>query len=858
MKSSPTTTTKEPRSYRWGFRSALPALFAIAVWTEVLVMLSGFTRGGLSGTPRLLAAIGMFLTLLPLFMLLLYRWPLVFGFFRSVKVGVTNLILIGLGSILGVLFYQENPDRPLPAGAVESLADWVDEGSNRPWTDDEIRAYDMYAGVAPDHATFRNAQAFFLYHFFESLGLDGLLGIDKELDLDPDRVNARVAGFHRDWEERLHARYGPELTVALRRQSYDGLTNQQHDARVGELEVKWDRGLWNLFVWSNRLDLIRAYKSDWFAAFWVVLFCGVLSNTFRGGWRRLLRPGKWGFVSTHAGIMLIVIGGGVSRFTEERGMVELNQGNPSREASGTWLRWSEMGTRTQSQGRVFGRSLRGGLKDPFVVQLEEFRADHHDVLSINYLETGPDGSQRFEFPMRQPEERLWDGRTLRYDFQREGQDSYGAAQLKIEVLDLIQQSLADHSLRPAPAEAAGIPRIRVEVVDASGRVVGEQMLDEAVSNPTPLVHAASGSRVVLHLVPDLDAARWLLEQPVEERFGFLYRQEAPAEQQYQDVHRVGETLQEELEDGTWTLQVLDVLPNLVLEQATGGAFQPAPQEQETALTDPRNPAIHLRITAPSGEIEDRWVLEADQGGHLPEQFDQLHYNFFWDRWGGPARQRIMLLMTPDGKVLSGIVGQPGSLQPLAQGDQIPFQDGSSLRLAEALANASLEPLYRPLEGVDFFDAAPAAAHLRITSGSGSEEKVEEVWLRTKAGRNSIRVEYTASDGAQRTLVLFFREQTDVGMPLEWQSKLTMKERDPDSGMLRKVSSGTIRVNDYLHFRGYRFFQTNHNPRDPTYSGIGVVYDPGITTVLLGFYMVMFGTIVVFLVKPIVTRKHRTL
>jgi hypothetical protein len=58
------------------------------------------------------------------------------------------------------------------------------------------------------------------------------------------------------------------------------------------------------------------------------------------------------------------------------------------------------------------------------------------------------------------------------------------------------------------------------------------------------------------------------------------------------------------------------------------------------------------------------------------------------------------------------------------------------------------------------------------------------------------------------------------------------------------------VNDYLYYRGYRFFQTNAEPEFPTYSGIGVVYDPGIPVVLFGMYTIIVGTLLAFIVRPI--------
>ena len=103
-------------------------------------------------------------------------------------------------------------------------------------------------------------------------------------------------------------------------------------------------------------------------------------------------------------------------------------------------------------------------------------------------------------------------------------------------------------------------------------------------------------------------------------------------------------------------------------------------------------------------------------------------------------------------------------------------------------------------------------------------------------------------------------QAHLPFPFDWRSVLAVWEPGPD-GRLTKVDAGSkkereIRVNDYFTYRGYRFFQTNATPEDPTYSGIGVVYDPGIPIVLLGMYTIIAGTVLAFLVRPIVTARRR--
>jgi len=58
----------------------------------------------------------------------------------------------------------------------------------------------------------------------------------------------------------------------------------------------------------------------------------------------------------------------------------------------------------------------------------------------------------------------------------------------------------------------------------------------------------------------------------------------------------------------------------------------------------------------------------------------------------------------------------------------------------------------------------------------------------------------------------------------------------------------VEVNNPLHFGGYYFYQSNYDPKDPTYSGISVVRDPGVYIVFLGFFLLTIGGILRFYFK----------
>ena len=63
-----------------------------------------------------------------------------------------------------------------------------------------------------------------------------------------------------------------------------------------------------------------------------------------------------------------------------------------------------------------------------------------------------------------------------------------------------------------------------------------------------------------------------------------------------------------------------------------------------------------------------------------------------------------------------------------------------------------------------------------------------------------------------------------------------------------VKKKTVEVNSPLVYGGYYFYQSNYDPKDPTYSGILVVRDPGVYIVFLGFFLLVIGGILRFYFK----------
>ncbi len=850
------TPVSSPRKkkFKWGFLNGGLVLILLYLYVGVPWKLF-FTLWEAEQGSKIMPAIGLFFSLLPISLLLVWKPANFIGFFKSIKVGIINLVFIGVGAVIGGLFQQEDKFNPMPTGAVASLNQLVESGDERAWTRNEQIAYDRYSGEFSGGASFRNAQAFFIYRFAESLGLDGMFGLDESLAIDYDGIQAKLDRVEIKLPA-VEARFGEDYSIAIQKQSRTGLITRARNKRIIAVEEMFDDFWWSTFVWADRFDWIRVYHSPWYALTWLVLFLGVFSNTFRGGLRRQLKPGRWGFLATHAGVMLVCLGGLLSRVYEERGIMNTNIGKVKTE----WQSYN------QDWLGFHGDATTDG-EPPFKVRLDAFRADPHDVLSINYLATNPrTGARDYEFPLdSQPEERVWDGRVLKYDYQRDDNGELGNPQFTVRVKKVIRQSSYDPTLQPAKDGEMSIPKARLALVTAAGKHLHE-LPPLVPGSYGVLTHALSGSRVRLTEVENFDAAKAALAEKPVHRLGNLVRAAADADTREHDI-ATGLVFQDQTEHGNYTVEVLQVLPSLTLLEAKDGEFTVAEMDRDIAYIEPNNAAVELKITNEAGESERRWVLEQDVSQSLPIEFVDLRYQFYWDRWASGAKQRYLLMMSPNGEMWWGMVGQPKSIravkpgEQLALGEPVIFDDSipveEQLTVVQALPKASLFPAYTQVANADFFDTSPAAARIEFSYPDGKGGMTsDEVWMRTKDGYYRHDIAYTSYDGEPREVVVLLGEQRG-GMPIKWESKLTILEED-EQGQWAETQQGLVRVNDYLEYKGYRFFQTNHDPRDPTYSGIGVVYDPGIEWVLTGFYLVMFGTMVVFLIKPIFTKRHRAL
>jgi cytochrome c biogenesis protein ResB len=59
----------------------------------------------------------------------------------------------------------------------------------------------------------------------------------------------------------------------------------------------------------------------------------------------------------------------------------------------------------------------------------------------------------------------------------------------------------------------------------------------------------------------------------------------------------------------------------------------------------------------------------------------------------------------------------------------------------------------------------------------------------------------------------------------------------------------IKVNEPMSHAGWTLYQANYDPKDPSYSGLDAVRDPGVSWVFTGFALICAGVLWMFYVEP---------
>ncbi len=155
-------------------------------------------------------------------------------------------------------------------------------------------------------------------------------------------------------------------------------------------------------------------------------------------------------------------------------------------------------------------------------------------------------------------------------------------------------------------------------------------------------------------------------------------------------------------------------------------------------------------------------------------------------------------------------------------------------------------------GMVQFGRLYASAERTLSPGTASQE-----W------RNPA-VHITVREGARHQEKLAFARKPQAVMLGRGGALVFEKRQEEVKSYLSTVTvtspsetkHAVISVNDPLSFAGWTLYQVNYDPKNPNYSGLEAVYDPGVAWVFTGFAVISFGVFFVFYVKKYLIRDPR--
>ena len=568
---------------------------------------------------------------------------------------------------------------------------------------------------------------------------------------------------------------------------------------------------------------------------------------------------KLGFFVVHNGMLLVLIGGATSKLFTVRGILHLFLGDGPKEVF-----WAYHDPEDK-------RAL------PFGVQLQHFARMDWKELEVYFID-----AER-ELTSRPPSYTLWPGRVIDLDYQ-EGEDGEMRPRVRVIAKELYDRAEPG---TPVVTERDGgevLPLAELTINDAHlwerdhQHEAGpnhshdrRELLFSRTIDPRVYVDPLGGFRLAAGCGAEPSDLLELFPEGLDILGTVRIEVDSEPGAARTELLRRGKTLSA---PGGYTIELLDVTHDLDTDRDRPLSNHPLPLEDQPF----RLRAVWVQITKDGADTppETRVLIEGldyRETGNQPNfDYPDVYLNYRGDDWAAPGPPRFLLTWDADNDQPM-LLGEDGTEfeSPWGSTLELPAETETRVRLDKTYVHSDFvaNPTFlSPLEGVDgwdqdFYSLTPRGAYLEVIQDPDTPQAVShEIRLAsTQAGRSDVWLDPVGFEDENGDLLprfaLRFLEDSQK-LPFEWRSVLRFFERDA-SGNAYEVDLGNerareIRVNDYLTYKGYRFFQTNAIAERPDYSGIGVVYDPGIEPVLAGMYTVIAGTSIAFLVRPIVRRR----
>ncbi len=358
-------------------------------------------------------------------------------------------------------------------------------------------------------------------------------------------------------------------------------------------------------------------------------------------------------------------------------------------------------------------------------------------------------------------------------------------------------------------EGTGPPALRLRSAGPDGGTATETLLAGVAGRDEMRVD--EGRTAIRFVADDVSAApRWPDRSPEAHLIVFRKDEGAAAEEM-----RVKPGERHVAGGGAVEITVLEHYADFVYDTRERRAFSRSDQ--------PRNPALRVSLReAGTGRTEERWLFANDP------DFDLRH-----GRRTGAGELRYIYLPARE----------PAEREIVAVGKSreiVEYFRGTRRGRAALVEGAEVAPASRV-----FVERLLAAAEEVLRPATRSSQWARPVARIEAREGDQLREAFIAADepvrlGSTGYVLVFKKKADDVKA---YRSSVSILEGG------RAVRRGTISVNNPLAHRGFLFYQSDHRPEDPTYSGILVVKDPGLGIAYAGFAMVCLGAILCFYVRP---------
>lgn len=280
-------------------------------------------------------------------------------------------------------------------------------------------------------------------------------------------------------------------------------------------------------------------------------------------------------------------------------------------------------------------------------------------------------------------------------------------------------------------------------------------------------------------------------------------------------------------DSDISFVIKEFYPNFFLEYSY-------PENADTIL--PNNPGILLELINPHGR--DVIQLRAKDQNRMSDPILNASFEFYWEL--SSELQSLLSGNNPQGTRVI-IVGSENKIYETHNGVisekeleieseyKVPGRDKSGYQILSMFPDVSYiisNPATRNLEQEN-----PVA---RLEVMRKAWEKPQEVFLFPE----------NKGDGGNYTIqgtdyILVLGSIKDMQTKF-WESGLSVLDENNTIQKQQRVI-----VNEPLMYSGYRFYQSDYDPNNPNYSGIGVSYTPGLYLVYFGFYVLVAGVCMLF-------------